>query len=646
MALITILSFDGFSLNNANFSAYGTGIRKPPDAKPVFIEVPMSDAVYSGMYTMDVRSVPMTVVINDWQNRYELESQLKEALKPGREGTLKGRFAGTLQEYQINCVVQSIIPDTKKDGIFTVIMQSGESCWRTTELFSDEWEITASGDTKTINVGGYSPTRLNLQVTPTGLPASGWVYQRLYQLTNKPDYAYGLRPWCIEIDTATLVTAGKMQADCDDIKLVIDGIEAKRWIADANTSATKVWTNLNISEGYSLTLLTAIPSSGSITEIKLEKTSNNRSALKSMATKGIVAHGTEWLQYTGIDTKKYKLTGVTRAVHNTSMQSHSEGDTFAWIEHAIYVLYGNSAAEDPSTAYDTYDDEKPLFDLSASDNETWVYTAATKFYDPDKPKRTGAWTYSKTATGTDSEYYEESEEVEGGDPAMGAKITTWYKGGKEQKEKAIIAWSMNHAGGFASVSMTGQKYRSTSLWPATTAIELQRANSKAKRFYSVWDEPTPSAEDTWEAITHADAAISSEMPNIRFVFEGTLSATEGAECMFEVLTTTVEFVAANQPTGTLGDETENYFLSAEIENLTNEQKILLTVPMKLDRSLILDGEEYEITYDGADAYSSLELDDESRSIWLELDTGDNELKITGDDVGNIDIVLSWYERRM
>lgn len=51
-------------------------------------------------------------------------------------------------------------------------------------------------------------------------------------------------PVCVVLDTAALVSAGKMKADCSDLVVVVDGTEANRWIADPNDANTKVWFNL------------------------------------------------------------------------------------------------------------------------------------------------------------------------------------------------------------------------------------------------------------------------------------------------------------------------------------------------------------------------------------------------------------------
>jgi hypothetical protein len=643
--MIHIKTFNGFSLYSADYRSTATSMKTPPDAKPVFIEQPKSDSIYAGTFSMDVRSAVVTVRILNLSNVDELESQLKEACRPGTEGLLVGTFSDEGRDYCLNCVVQSIHAYPKFEGVFTIIFQTGESSWHTVAEVTDSWAVTASGDTKALAVGGYSPTRLSLTVTPTELPATGWAYQRLYQLVNATGYAYGVRPWCIPLDTAALVAAGKMQADGDDLMVLVDGVIVNRWLADINTDHTHIWFNVNLAAGRSMTLLTPVASSGAITTLAFAKIANNATALKALPAHGYVTHGTEWFEYTGKDLTNYKLTGVTRSALSTTMQAHSAADVFNWIEHTVFILYGNSAVTAPALTDSSYDNTKPVMDLSASDNVTWVYTASTMFYDPVNPNRTGVWLAALTRLGNVSEIYHTAGDGEGAAPSMGMRISTWYKSGVRQAEKASLSWTLQNAGGITTVSMTGRKYRNTALWPAVKAALLQRSND-SKTWSEVWNEATPSAVTTWEAITHASAAITGNMKVVRFLMTGTLAAQVDTDCYFEVATVTVVFVSANQPTGSVLAEKSNYLLVVAIKNLNTGDVMSLVFPMLLNTSMVLDGEDYSVSYAGVNAASALSLDDESRAVWIRLNPGTNTLEITGENVASLTIVPRWYERRL
>ena len=641
--MIIIKTFNGYTLNNSDFRATAASAKNPPPATPIFIEQANTDQIYAGTFKIDVRSVVVTLQIIDAANRDTLEAQLKEACRPGTAGLLVGLFTDNMTDYQLTVVVQSIRVD--KGGVWTIIFSTGESAWHAVTASTDSLSLTASGDKKDLTVGGYSPTRLNISITPTTLPATGYAYQRLYQLVNKAGYGYGIRPWCIALDTAALVTAGKMQADGDDIMVVVDGAVVNRWLGGMNTSATHIWFNLNLAAGQTLELLTAVASSGGITTLYFKKTANNKSALTALPGRGFVQHGTEWFEYTGKDTAKYTLTGVTRAALETTMQAHAAADSFAWIEHSIYLLYGNGSATAPALTDTDYDDMKPVFDLVNSDNDTWVYTGSTKFHDPDNPNRTGAWKPSVTKVGNVSDIYEIKQNAASGDPAMGMRIGTWYKSGIVKSEKATISWLLNHPGGISTVTTVGQKYRNTTLWPGTLAARLEKS-SNGSTWAQVWSAATPTAEDTWEAVSEASAS-AGDKANVRFILTGTFAAKADTDAYFEVLTCTVEFVAANEPAGTLGTEVSNYLLDVTVKNNTTGDQLNLLFPMKLNTALVLDCEAYSVEYGGVNAANSLNLNDNSRSVWMRLNPNvTNEIEITGVNIAQMTVAFSWYNRRL
>ncbi len=641
---ISLKTFNGFSLNNSNYRAAVITSKNPPEASPVFIQQAESDSEDSGTYTLGVLPVPIGVhVIGTGRNA--LESQLKEALKPGTIGQLVVTFNDEAEDYQKECRVQSVTANTKAPGYYTVVLQTGESAWQKVTADTSSWAVDASGDTKSITVGGYSETCLSLDLEPLTAPAGGWAYQRLYQLINKLAINHGTRPWMIELDTAALVTAGKMQADCDDLIVLVDGLQVKRWLADANTDHTAIWINLKLDAGQSIPLKTAIGATGAITEMVFVTSAVNLKALNALPARGYVIHGTEWFEYYSKVPGSYKLLISCRGALGTTLQAHAASDVFQWVQHSIILLYGNPTASSPSTGDDTYDNDKPVFDLAASTNTSWAYTASTLFYDPLLPNRPGSWKPIFTRLGDVSEIYHASQDVDGAAPAMGMKMGSWIKLGKQAAESASLRWQFNHPGGITTVSMTGSKYRATITWPGSLAAQLQRG-STATAFLNVWTEATPSAAATWEAVTHASVSITGTLPWIQFLLAGSMKAEAGSLAALEVLTATVVFVTANQPDGSMLAEKASFLLDVVIENTTNGDQVGLLVPLLLNTHLVVDGESHEVTLDGVNAQTSLVVMDKSRDVWVRLDPGTNVISITGDNIGTLTIGLSWKERRI
>lgn len=636
-----LVSFNGHTLNDTDFR--GAVLSAPlPGANPVFLALAKQDSQYAGTWTTDVRNVSIGIEIIDYANRYTLRQTLYDWFRRGTEGDL----IVTMEDganYLLPCVVVGITQDKDFPQFFSVSLQTEKSAWKSTTEETDSWTVTASGQTKTITVGGSTETALSLTITPTTNPAGGWQYQYLYQLVNTPGANFGLRPWCITIDTATLVTAGKLQADCDDLRIVVNGKEVNRWIANANNAATKAWFNVNIAPGYDLTLKTAVAASGDVGELAFFVTTNNVRAINAMPASGIVYHGTEWFQYSGKDAKTCRLAVTARGALGTTLQAHAASDVFKYIENVIYVLIGNATATDPADDDSDYDLEKPIFNLSSSDNTAWVYDATTGFYDISYPNRPGSWKMTLSTIGKLSQQYLIKQNGDTGDPAMGMLLQSWQKSNRWQNETASIVWLLNCQGGFYQVSMTGQKYRSTVRWPGFCGLQRSINGSV---WTTVWSELTPVNEDTWTAITKANQSTPYSPTWIRFVLTGSIAAQADAAAYFEVLTATVTFTSAKVPDGTLLSQTGNYPLSVTIENQTTGDIITVTYPMLLNLGLEIDGETCEVMYGKVPAHEAITLDDESRAVFLTLAAGSNVLEATSDTMGTMSVALSWYKRRL
>ena len=76
---------------------------------------------------------------------------------------------------------------------------------------------------------------------------SSWTYRRGVEVANEGESTLTDEDVLIEIDTATLISEGKMQADCDDLRFTDTdtSTEIEYWIeGGCNTSATQVWARI------------------------------------------------------------------------------------------------------------------------------------------------------------------------------------------------------------------------------------------------------------------------------------------------------------------------------------------------------------------------------------------------------------------
>jgi hypothetical protein len=106
------------------------------------------------------------------------------------------------------------------------------------------------------------------------------------------------------------------------------------------------------------------------------------------------------------------------------------------------------------------------------------------------------------------------------------------------------------------------------------------------------------------------------------------------------------FTSATLPASTLLGEAANYPLSIGIKNDTTGDEIDLLFPMILNNPVVLDSEEKTALYHGINCHGCIALNDESRSVWIRLEAGANDLEIIGDDLGTIQLSLSWNRRRV
>lgn len=650
--LITVKTFNGHNINDG--SSYRTLLQNPygmPDAMAVFIEQTNADAVDAGLYTVNVQQKVLKISVLNYANRYSLISQLKTWFKRGTQGELVVNFADDGVDYQMTCRVVNLVQDDNYPDRFTAILQSGISEWRAvTESMQATWTATGTTETQNISVGGKDETFLSVDITAVAGPASGYLYQNLYQLPNTPNLVHGLVPWCITVNTATLVSAGKMQADCDDLRIIDlnTGQELKRWIANPNNASTKVWVNLNFSLAGSFTLLTAVASSGAVEYLQFD--ANASGYINLLPPTGIVYHGTEWFAYSSKDATNSRLYISQRGVFGTTMQAHSANDVFNFLQYPLLMKYGNASAAAPSASDPNYDDTKPLPNLASSSNTSWVWTTSDKFYDPEHPNRTGGWTFIKQTLGPESEAFFVKQDAASGDPALGFKVASFEFASVWKDENVVFKGLLSRATGFTSVSMTGDKYRSNENWIGNTLWAFSYIGGLFTGQYLVrlWDEATPASAGSWTPWTHNSVSVTPRhQQSLEFWFWGGYPAAANAYAVSEMLTCTVVFDSTYIPTGTLLGEVGNYPLEVTLENETTGDAVTLNFTMLIGSTFSLDGETNTVQYNGVNAFGAVTMDDEGRAAYLRLQGGvTNTIRISGDDLGELDIDLSWYRRRL
>ena len=438
---------------------------------------------------------------------------------------------------------------------------------------------------------------------------------------------------------AAQIDQSYIQADGDDIRVFLNGVETNRWFQDMNTANTKVWTTLNFQPGIFVTLDTALADSGAVGTITIKATKTNKTALKKFPPSGQVLIQSELFTYTGVNTTDYKLTGCTRAAKGTAMAAHVTLTPIYWIEHEIYIYYGNQTAEAPETD----DTRKPIFDLTST-NVSHIYTS---FWD-EAGLRPGSWKPSivKTANTKDldhkSDYYT-GNNLAIADPAteMGSVIYAWKSGAVWKPENAIIEWNIYSPATFTEITASGEKYRAVTSWP--DAAKFQKSIN-GKTWTTVWTEATPAAAAGWTALTaHSAVSIGSGYPYIKFLFSGSIGATANNYVGLEIEAATLTLATANVPQGTFNAQESIYFIDAVITNNTSGEWIKVTTSLALNTVLTVDCENKKAYTADNTPVSKIEWSS-VRKDWLNLAVGSNTLLFTDVGTAGVTFVTNFRDR--
>lgn len=643
-----IKTVDGRNVNdNTNYKAVGK-LDNLPAASLTHIEMEQSDPVDSGSWSVEPRTGAVIVLIRNYAQREALLSQLKKWFKRGQAVVVVATATEDSVDYQIACRVVNVVQDDTYRQQVTLLLKSDQTAWRSVALQTDTNNFTSTGGTKVINVGGNTETSLIVTFTPTAGPLTGYLYQDLYRLPGVPGVDLGYGPWCMTVNHSALVTASKSQTSGNDLRVFVNGAEVRRWIAPGtnNTSTCKVWFNLTIPLGHQFTLGTGI-STTDVEYLEVHNTPNNIATLKKMPTSGVIYSGTEWMLYSSINPTLRRVYIKQRGALGTTRQSFLGGGsvTFAVIPNVITLQYGNLTIGAPADLDATYDNIKPLFDLAASDNAQWVYTASTSFRDLNVTGRTGGWTTFEKKNGTVTKLYDITQDAESGNPALGQKIAAYPKGTGWVQDTATLRHIISRACGINEISMTGQKFRSGAAYPAGARVEKSK---DGKTWMSLWSEAKPATVNVWTAwAAHSNVALGAGFKWLSLTFVGSVNGIE-AYAAQECLTATVEFVSANLPTGTFLGEKNNSYIDFTFSNDENGDAIAVAGPILRDKVLSLDGELYTATYDKTNAHEMMRLNDEGRSTWIRLKgEQNNTLRLTAlSDQGTLVTALSWYRRRI
>lgn len=527
-------------------------------------------------------------------------------------------------------------------GRDVIVFEVPDRIWRSATQRSESWTVTASGQSHELTVLGNRKARPVIELTPRQAKSGGFAYRRWVRVYNPnavamPNYPVDLTGgW--GLDTAALVSAGKCQADGDDIWVLVDGYPVSRWIAGMNSSTTAIIATISFSPKIEMTLGAAIAGSGGVSEIVLERTTANQKALAELAmvANRMVLIDNEVFVFGGVDVTNCKLLNVQRAQRGSAAAAHSVGATIRWIEHDIWVLYGNPLAAAP----DEDRSKKPIWKLGSSTPTVWAYD---EFYDSTAPQRPGSWVPGiLKSAGGESGWYG-GEQGADADPAirMGMRARAWQSGISWKAENAQIEWRWEHPGGATQVSCSGKKYRYSSNY--ATVAGLQKTNTTT--WVTVWSENSPSSAQVWSAFSRNGVSLAGTYTKLRFFFQCNLAGTANNEADLQIDSVTVTLDGARIPQVQMGGEESNYWMDTTLRVEETGEEIYLRGICPLNATLIVDCENKMVSLNGENALSFLSFSS-VRDGWLDLPPGTVTITMEDQGLTRVDISVSWEDRSL
>lgn len=517
---------------------------------------------------------------------------------------------------------------------FTFILDVDDPVYVAVAEDVDTWSVLADEDTHTVTIGGNQPTNPIIKITP-GAPIGYYPFS-LYVKNYNP--IASLQTDGIDItnggwDTAALVTAGDMLASGNDVRVIVDGVEAPRWFGGGgiNSATTKIYIRLiwNAGAGILLKLRTALSGVTIPDRIEFQASKTVSAILAKFPLSGVIRVGNEEISYTNLNSTLCQADIVDRPVRGTSIAAHSIGDVCYWVEHDIRIIWGNPSADAP-----VYDESyKPQWDLATGSNSLRNYSSTTGFADV-AGLRAGAF---KPVAFNDGKgnlcrvYTGVHAAVEVEDPAdvMGFELAAYEVQGKVYPDTGEIRWTYEHPALLTSVEVDGQKFKSfsNSIWPYSSALGFELKSSKdGKIFVREWYEDAPVDANTWEDIDHdASEALPTGTRIIMFRFIGSVNGVESNFIRAELDEAIIQLNASNLIQVGFNAAETNFQLGIEIVNTRTGESIFVDYPAAEGVPLTIDTGTFTVTYKGLNAINGLSWSS-IRTRWLKLLPGDNPLQ--------------------
>ena len=548
---------------------------------------------------------------------FDPEDETPKKLVITDDGTLRSRYV-----YAICSNLKPIsIGDLGARDFFRVDLVINQDVrWRGSSDVSDTWNITASGQTKVINNTGEDDAYPVYKIKPTAAKTGGYAYRRWVAIPWRSVNSGTHYPIRLVLATDAIVAAGHMQADGDDLRILSDGLEEQRWLNDIDTASTDIWFSLDFTQAPVLKLKTAIAAVGAISSIEF----TDEVEVSLLPESGIIYIDTEAFTYTARNLIDASVTGITREAKGTTIGAHLAAATCHWIQHDVYIIYGNATATAPTQTATL----KPTMDLDTSTNDSWVFSTFG-LINSNASGSNVIWEPSQIVTIAGFQgCYNGTEFSLVPSTSPGTVVGCWRGYGGAFS----ISYQLYNPCGITNVDWAdGKMYaqvlaefwgrlsywvRDTGWW---TSQQLRYVGAGGPTIVSTWQAWSTAAGVAWNPANHIMIAL--------YKASGGTSQT-----IFEAGTVTVTLNNAETPVVAVGAEQGNYELSCVLGNTTTGDSISLEFVMDLDSELEIDTYNRVITWlkDATKQYQAISFST-ARKQWLRLQPGNNTLSFV--DVG-------------
>ena len=536
---------------------------------------------------------------------------------------IKGNFVitdndGSSNERYVQAMPFSIQYDEDADGrvIVTSMIVSDDSEYQAVSETSVVWAISSSPATLNVNIPGdvevsprfvFRPTVNKSQANANGATAVvKWNVSR-----SAKTY-----PVLITIDATGSEFTG---AAGEDIRVIVNGVESDFWIVRPKLVNCGLWVNLDFSPKQSFTLDGAI-STGDTDVVVNED-------IADMPASGLLVAGSEVIAYASKNNQLKRFSGCTRGAKNSTAASHSDNDPVDYLHNNIQITYGKTSP----TAYVADDTKKPAFNLSSSDNDTWVYDSS---FNRTGDNAAAGWFFnglSRTKRYTDNQGTDAATDYD----EIGIETFTTAERGKD----AAGFWSLYCPIGISAVNFTnGEKWaQNIGRWYGSILT-----SENGLTYTEQYEIPDPTVVSTWQSWSQNITGLDDATLYVAMSLTGVIrkNVTNRLECD----DVTVSLVSANAPTvSVLTPVTDNYDLNPTITNETTSTAIQFKHQMTIGDELSADSAAREITdlTDNSNQYQALTKLGGVRANWLDLEPGDNSLKYEAlnNDPGEITLTI-------